>query len=302
MIPEFPKFKKLELADKKDVEKFTSKYPPYSDFNFTNMWSWDTRKKMSVSQLNKNLVVLFDDYVSNEPFLSFIGKNKVLETVVKLLQFSKKRFKTNVLKLIPEEIVYALKELKKIGLKVKSDRDSYDYVYSVSHLANMHNWPGHGSSKRIRQFTKKHPNHVVEQCPVGKIKKEEYLALFKKWAESKKIEDHFNLNEYKALERFLQIENKKIEVVSVRIDSVLVGFTLYELLPNNGAISHFLKADNCYHSGINDILSWEEAKHLFRKGVTYYNWEQDLGIPGLRFSKEKYSPSLLMKKFTIGFA
>ncbi len=32
MIPKFPNFKKIELSDRADVEKFTLKYPPYSDF------------------------------------------------------------------------------------------------------------------------------------------------------------------------------------------------------------------------------------------------------------------------------
>lgn len=64
MISEFPQFKKLELADKKDIEKFTSKFPPYSDFNFVSMWSWDIRGEMRVSQLNGNLVVRFTDYLT----------------------------------------------------------------------------------------------------------------------------------------------------------------------------------------------------------------------------------------------
>ena len=46
MLPEFPQFKKLELSDKEEVEKFTSKFPPYSDFNFVSMWSWDIKGEM----------------------------------------------------------------------------------------------------------------------------------------------------------------------------------------------------------------------------------------------------------------
>jgi len=31
MIPEFPKFKNLELSDEEDVGIFTKKFPPYAD-------------------------------------------------------------------------------------------------------------------------------------------------------------------------------------------------------------------------------------------------------------------------------
>lgn len=45
MIPKFPEFKKLELSNKEEIENFTSKFPPYSDFNFVSMWCWDFRYK-----------------------------------------------------------------------------------------------------------------------------------------------------------------------------------------------------------------------------------------------------------------
>ena len=88
MIPKFPNFKKLELTDKKEVEKITFKFPPYSDFNFTNMWSWNLKNEMGLSILNDNLVVKFIDYVNGQPFLSFLGDNLVNETVRELIIFS----------------------------------------------------------------------------------------------------------------------------------------------------------------------------------------------------------------------
>ena len=43
-----------------------------------------------------------------------------------------------------------------------------------------------------------------------------------------------------------------------------------------------------------------KAKILDLRGVKYFNWEQDLGLPGLRKSKEKYHPSFFFKKFIVG--
>ena len=48
------------------------------------------------------------------------------------------------------------------------------------------------------------------------------------------------------------------------------------------------------------MLDWEEeARILHDMNIPYYNWEQDLGIPGLRYSKEKYKPIFYLKKFTV---
>lgn len=75
MIPEFPKFKHIELIDKEEIEQITHKYPPYSDFNFVSMWSWDIKGEIRISKLNNNLVVRFTDYLSGNPFFSFLGDN-----------------------------------------------------------------------------------------------------------------------------------------------------------------------------------------------------------------------------------
>ncbi len=296
MIPEFPQFKPLELSDKKDIEKITQKYPPYSDFNFVSMWIWNVFGDMKISLLNQNLVVVFNDYLSSKPFISFIGKNKISETTSELIRFSQKFYKSSSLKLIFEE---AAKELTKSGFTVTSDRDSHDYVYSISHLASMDSWTQSTISKGIRRFIKKYPDYVIKQDSIQEKSKDEYLKMFGRWSDNKNITNHFELNEYKAFERLFQIKDKNIQLISLYVKDVLVGFTVYEILPDNYAISHFAKADSEYHSSVYDILNWEEAKILKKIGIKYYNWEQDLGILGLRNSKLKYKPSFLLKQFII---
>ncbi|MBU0999249.1 DUF2156 domain-containing protein [Patescibacteria group bacterium] len=297
MIPEFPQFKKLEFSDKKDVEKFTSKFPPYSDFNFISMWIWDISNNMEISQLNKNLVVVFSDYISGKPFISFIGKNKISETALELINFSKKNYQTSSLKLIPEEMA---KILMKLGFSAIPDLNSHDYIYSTSHLANMDAWHQNSSSKRIRQFIKKYPDFFIRQySSVKKISKNEYLEVFKKWTKNKKIENYFELSEYKAFEKLFQADNENIKVLSLYLKNILIGFSIFEILADNYAISHFIKADISFHSSVYDILNFEEAKILKNQGIKYYNWEQDLGIQGLRNSKLKYKPSFLLKKYKV---
>lgn len=296
MIPEFPTFKKLEFADKKDIEKLTFKFPPYSDFNFFSMWSWDIRGNMMISHLNKNLVVLFNDYVSGDKFLSFIGSNKITETALELISFSKKKYSKNFLKLIPEE---AFLHLKNSGFIIKTERDSFDYIYLVEHLANMKSWSQNSSGKKIRKLLKTGHNFVVKHSRLQEIKTEEYKEMFCKWAKSKNIDEHFKLNEYKAFERILEVPNKSLRLVSIYEDTTMVGFTLYEIISKDYAISHFAKADISHHSAIYDLLNWEEAKYLHSLGVKYFNWEQDLGISTLRYSKLKYKPAFFLRKLQI---
>lgn len=296
MIPEFPNFKKLELSDKKDVERFTSQFPPYSDFNFFSMWGWDIHHKMMISQLNDNLVVLFNDYISGDNFLSFVGDKKIIETTSRLISFSEEKYHKNFLKLIPEEILLSYKGSPFI---TKADRDSYDYIYLVEHLANMNKWTQNTCGKRIRKFLVTQLDYDVKHSSVKEISSNEYEVMFHKWAESKNIDNDFDSNEYKAFKRFLEIPNNNLRIVSIYINKIMAGFTLYEVISDNYAISHFAKADKKHHSSIYDLLNWEEAKYLHSKGVKYFNWEQDLGIPGLRYSKTKYKPAFFFKKLSV---
>jgi len=296
MIPTFPEFKKLELSDKKDVEKFTSEFPPYSDFNFSNMWGWDLKGEMGFSVLNNNLIVKFTDYLNGQLFLSFLGKNMVNETAKELIAFSKKNYKTNILKLVPESVVGFL---DKSEFDVISDVDSRDYVYSVKHLVNMNNWKGHSSSRGIKKFLKLHPDYVVKVCSLQEIAKDEYLDFFKKWTRAKNIKNILEFKEYQAFKRFLEIEDSNIKVVSLYKDEFLIGFTMFEICSNSYSIAHFSKTDISYNGNTNDILNWEEAKFLNVQKILFSNWQQDLGIPGLRKSKEKYKPDLFLNKFIV---
>lgn len=296
MIPKFPEFKKLELSDEEKIGKITKKFPPYSDFNFVSMWSWNIANKIRISQLHGNLVVHFTDYLIDETFFSFIGENKISETATELITFSKKHYNVNSLKLIPEEIANSLDKSK---FTILSDVNSHDYIYSIPHLASMNVWPQSSLSKGIRRFIKKYSDYVIKQYLIKEISKDKYEEMFQKWAKNKKIKNHLELNEYKALKKLLQIDSKNIKIVSIYLNNILIGFTAHEILANNYAMSHFAKADVSHHSSVYDVLNWEEAKILKNQEIKYYNWEQDLGIQGLRNSKQKYKPSFLLKKFTI---
>jgi hypothetical protein len=298
MIPVFPKFKKLELADKKEIERVTKEFPPYSDFNFVSLWSWNTHNKIRVSKLNKNIVVQFSDYVTHETFFSFIGKNKVLETTIELIAYSKKRYNKNFLKLIPEELSLYFK-FKHSPFVVHSDRDDADYMYLSEHLASMDAWRKNSKAKTIRKITQSFPDYKVTVSKLSEINKKTYLTMFHKWSINKHDTHAYDLNEYKAFRRFLNLKNQSIIAVSIFIDGKLAGFSMYEKLNNRYAIAHFSKADIKDYPGIYELLNWQEGVVLHKKNVKFLNWEQDLGIEGLRYAKEKYRPFYLLKKIMV---
>jgi hypothetical protein len=281
VIPVFPEFKPLELSDRAAIEAVVHSFPPYSDFSFTNLYAWNAQ----VSSLHGNLAVRFTDYVWESPVLTFIGHHRQAETAMHLLGMAKAQCQPAVLRLVPACAAAALAEA---GFAVTEDDAAADYVYAVEHIASMHEWSGHSVRQSIRQFSARYPDYTVRHAPLHAIEASEFRALFALWAARKGYASPQASHEYHAFERFLRLAEPCIETVGLYVDARLVGYSSFELLPGETAIVHFSKTDHAFHGGVGDILNWEEARLLHARGVKHYNWEQDLGLQGLRQSKMKY--------------
>jgi len=301
MLPSFPQFKSLEFSDKSDIENITSQHPPYSDFNFTSMLVWNVKGSMRVSEINRNLVVCFEDYMTGEPFYSFLGTNKIEDTADKLLALSKKEGLRPFLKLIPEE---AAIELSKEKYLIVEDRDNFDYVYATQDLVE---YPGPDYSMKrrmVRSFWKNYPDAIVRTFGAEELLKEEkVLGLYERWVKNKTIEEKEvdAFNETAALKRFFSSGMPYEDFLEIGIfhGEKLIGFSLVEFLHSDHIISHFLKADTDY-VGVYPCLLQEGKKIAFlRKKKSFFNFEQDLGIPGLRKSKMLFRQKHFLKKFIV---
>lgn len=299
MIPQFPQFKKLELSDKKDVEQFTSKFPPYSDFNFISMWSWNVKEGMSISILNENLVVKFTDYITEKSFYSFLGNNEVNDTTEKLLNFSKKEGLSEELKLVPEDVTKFLNALK---LQIKEDRDNFDYIYDIDLISEYKGSLFSYKRNKAKSFSKKFPKVHVEVMDLkNPSTKEDVLKLNEEWLKHKIEKDNnFKIkNELLATESFFKSKIKNIFIIGIFEDKRLIGYSVFETLPDKYSICHFCKADT-HFNGIYDYLMRESTKILKNLGYSFLNYEQDLGIPGLRYAKTSFRPEFF-KKFIVSF-
>src|SRR5437867_2092568 len=129
MLPDFPTFKGLEIEDKRLIEPYIAHLPPYSDFQFGNLWSWNILEKTKLSVLNSNLVLLLYDTFLHSPLVTFIGSQSIPETANTLIEYSKSTLGLNQLGLVPLEIA---NELQEAGFTVVPDEDNNDYVFSVN--------------------------------------------------------------------------------------------------------------------------------------------------------------------------
>ncbi len=299
IIPTFPVFNKLSLGLKDEIEDFTSKFPPYSDFNFTSLWSYDVEQDILVSKLNDNLVIRLRDYITNEPFYSFLGRTKTVETATILINLSKKYNISPELKLIPEITISSEKMIHSF-FKVKEDRDNFDYVVSTEQLSQMKGLKFRKKNQLINKFYKDFPNGRVARLDKNDSKLQSKLIdLFHIWAKKRRKKEKDYGHELIALRRLLKnIRFFKLDITGVYHDRKLIGFLINEKIHSNYSIGHFIKTDPDY-KGVTELLHKHNSLILTGEGYEYINFEQDLGLKGLKHAKELWRPVHFLKKYKI---
>lgn len=296
--PLFPIFKKLELDDRAWMEEYIQKFPPYSDFNFVSLWSWNVKNEAEVSVLNDNLIIKFNDYLSGDELYTFIGINNVINTIESLFDNQLGSFKE--LRLVPEIVINEIKE-KSDKYLIELDSNNTDYLYCLINFVNLSGDPYRGKRNFLNRFNRFYPSSTTNFLDLNNTEtQKEILNLFNKWSKNVKndIDPQIELIALSRLFKLANSRSKKILSVGVKYKEQLIGFSICEILNQKYSLLHFEKADVSY-VGVYEYLKNQVAKVLLANQCEYINFEQDLGLEGLRISKKSWKPDNYLKKFII---
>lgn len=292
MISQFPAFCKLGIEHQDEINQITSRYEPYSDFNFTSLFCWDVDDTTEISLLNGNLVIRLPDYITGEPIYSLLGENQVDESLKDLLEL------TDSLSLVPSVTVAAIQSHE---FKVTEDPDNFDYIYSLQDLVDFAGKKYKVKRNKTNQFMRNYEAslHLRNIQFSSKADREIAKAVFLKWAQERNRDENEIQNELLAIARVLEYSpDLNLTGVLVYIDQECVGFSINEIIDKEYSICHFQKALLEYEH-LDVFISNLVAKELLHFGCTYVNWEQDLGIEGLRQLKSSYQEYSFLKKYKV---
>lgn len=300
-LPAFPQLKPLTLQDHEVLQPFLDAYDPYSDYNFASMWCYNTQEKMEISTLHENLVVKFEDYVTSEHFLSFLGTHEPVATAKALIDYCMGNNLTTKLKLIPE--VVASKLFDSDVFQVQADEDNYDYVLSTEQVSTLTTTKYHTQKNHLNRFEKNYPECLAVNLDISDKKTHEILFdIFYKWEKGRGKKRHETQHELTALERFLTHAHLFNPIIfAAEYNRSFLGFIIAELVGRKYAVVHFAKSNPKYKE-VYVFLNNSLAKHLWNMGYQYMNIEQDLGIPGLKYAKQQWNPIKYLKKYSVNLA
>jgi hypothetical protein len=299
-LGDFPKFTKLDLKHKDALREIAKNFPPYSDFNFVSLFTWDKDNSVAVSELNANLVVRFSDYSDGEIFYSLLGKEKLEKSIDAIFEHCQNEGRPQELRLIGEVIINNLPVTALKKYKIEEDRDNHDYMVSADLQSDMSQFHKK-KQKNYTTFMEKHADRV--QARELDLTRDETIQgikdLLLDWKDIKdRDKDDFE-REFSAIYRCLS-HAKELGIVAYGtfLENRLVAFTLFEVVHDKTAIAHFGKADTNI-KGASEHFEHNMANFMRELGVELINNEQDLGIEGLRTSKKSYKPVGFLKKYKI---
>lgn len=298
MIPRYPEFRPLGLADRATLEGYCARTDS-SDFTFLNLYCFDTRGTVAWSLLHDNLVVRFQAYTGDGQFLSFCGANRAAETCRTLLGDCGRLGLPPELRLIPHDAVAALIDAD-AGLSIEEDADNHDYIMSLARLAALDGAP-----------YKKHRNlrgRFLRECPSAGLAdldladrgtQARVLGAFERWEASAGKGRAETAGRWVAYRRLLDAAGSfPLIALGVQVEGELVGFSIAERMSPDCAHCFAEKADRSL-PGIFAYLKAGMARRLLEEGFARLNYEQDLGLPGNRAMKYHWHPVGRVRKYVV---
>lgn len=174
-------------------------------------------------------------------------------------------------------------------------RNSFDYIYRVSDLANLSGKKYHSKRNHISYFQKNY-EWSYEEINASNI--DECIQMNEKWflLNVDKNPDGIEA-ERKVLKLIFDNYNKfEFQGGVLRVKGKVVAFTFGEELNQNTFVTHFEKAYSDIR-GAYPMINMLFAKNTIND-YEFVNREDDVGSEGLRKAKLSYYPAILLEKFT----
>ena len=295
MIPIFPKFKPIELADRKALEDYFREYPPQvSEFTFTNLFGWRKVHNYQIAKYKDGFLFLKESKAKLS-FLQPVVTGNPAEAVQACFAYLKEETEFPAIERVGEDFI-AAGAWDDSRFVISEDRDNFDYLYDTGELTELAGDKFHDKKNLLNQFFKKYQyryqNLTPELVP-------ECLKFEHEWCEDhdcEKIEGliHEKCAILEMLNNFRALSSKG---GIIRIAEKIVALTLGERLNKDTMVIHVEKAKNGI-IGLYQAINWEFLKNQ-AQGFRFVNREQDLGVEGLRRAKMSYNPVRLIKKCRI---
>lgn len=288
-------FQRLQLSQKEQYQQILFSVPNRGcEYSFANLYLWGHQQ---VAFLH-GCVAFFSHFFGRSVYPYPIGNGDRRAVLEEILQDSRQRgIPCRITGILPAD----WEELDRWfpgQFLLRTDRDSFDYVYAIDDLADLKGRKFQKKRNHVNRFRADHPEYKTEPltpCNMGLAQ-----HMVNDWYLKRMQEDpHGNyLLENIAMTRaFQSYPALNLEGLLLTEGGQVLAITFGSRLSNDTFDIHFEKAREEI-DGAYSVINCEFARYLRLKypDVAFLNREDDLGLEGLRKAKLSYNPAGMVEK------
>ena len=267
---------------------------PGADNTFHNMYFWECYYG-EVAQLGGFVTQrLSQSGVST--YLFPAGKGDVQAALEELMQDAKTRGEKFCLRGVTDDKKALLEQLFPGKFTFTAYRDSFDYIYTVEELTELHGKKLQAKRNHCNRFEQDHPNFETRVVTMENIAL--CRDMVQKWYEVHEWNEQIEQEKTAISRAFDCFDKTNMDGLMLLDGGEVIAFSM-------GARMNEEYYDVCFekaYSAINGayaMINREFSRMIAQKypDVQFLNREDDMGEPGLRKAKESYQPTLLLEKF-----
>ena len=205
---------------------------------------------------------------------------------------------------VSDDYLERVRAVMPLGWRETELIDFEDYVYRANDLITLQGRKYHGKRNHVARFMRTYEGRYLYR-PLRACDMNECLRLWDRWYAERVGGMDMDQRLEAAQEREMIVEAfGAMHLLGLRggvveLDGEMAAFTLGEC-ERDTMLVRLEKALDQYE-GIYSFINREFAEHGF-EGISWINREEDMGIPGLRRSKQSYYPDHMVKKYQIDFS
>ncbi len=289
-------FRDLTIEDKERADKCLENFTTFGcEYCFGNAFIW--RKVFSHRVcFYKDFFLMEYVYDGKRGFFYPIGNSNIKDPVNEIIAYANPKPGECLFRGVSEAGVREIETAFPGKFEFHSLRDTYDYVYLTTDLAELKGKKYHSKRNFISAFKRAYPDYHFEMIDITNF--EDCRKMYSEWLEINEYKNPEELaDEQTAInEAFNYYFSLGLKGALIRAGGRVVAFTIGEQLNKNTFCTHIEKAFADVR-GAYPIINRDFAANVLM-GYKYVNREDDTGSEGLRKAKLSYYPELLLKKYS----
>jgi len=301
-------FRKPVVGDRLWVEKiFRGSGSRGCEYSFATLYLWSDIYRQQVAEFEGDVLERLSG-ARGPAYLFPAGRAPLRRTLEALAQDAAQRGQSCRLACVTPEQKEQVEAAWPERFQWELDRDGFDYVYEIGRLAELPGKKLQGKRNHINRFLENCPDWTTEEITEKTLPEcaemdREWNRLCRGRMAAEDAEGEL-MNESRALAlAFANYRALGLTGLLLRVQSRVIAFTIGSPICEDTFDVHFEKAFGEI-PGAYPMINREFARFLQKRHpkLRYLNREDDLGLEGLRRSKESYHPDTLIEKYTGWFA